>query len=119
VGSATTNEGTSRPLIERFDEGAWRVVASPIPSSFGALLGVASVRQGLWAVGWQAEEGGSNRTLTMRLTPRGWRTVPSPNLGGSGNVLLDVDALDTGETWAVGFFQVPGMNRNLALHRCG
>jgi hypothetical protein len=118
VGSATSNEGTSRPLAEEFDGEEWRVAATPIPSPFGALIGASGVRQGLWAVGWQAEEGGSNRTLTMRLTPRGWRTVPSPSVGNSGNLLLDVDALDTGETWAVGFFQVPGMNRNLALHRC-
>jgi hypothetical protein len=118
VGSATSDEGTSRPLAELFEAGAWRVAATPIPSSFGALLGASGVRQGMWAVGWQAEEGGSNRTLTMRLTPRGWRTVPSPSVGNSGNLLLDVAALDSGETWAVGFFQVPGMNRNLALHRC-
>jgi hypothetical protein len=119
VGSATSNEGTSRPLVEAFDNGRWRVEATPMPSAYGALLGAAGIGRGLWAVGWQQEEGGSNGTLTMRLTPRGWRTVPSPNVGASGNLLLDVDALDPGEAWAVGFFQVPGTNRNLSLHRCG
>jgi hypothetical protein len=118
VGRVRVDDFTARTMVERWDGHAWIVDPSPAPGGSAELLGVAAAGPHLWASGWYQEEGGSQRTLTLRSGPKGWKVIPSPNAGELGNLLLAVSSGPSGDVWSVGFAQRPGVNKTLTEHRC-
>jgi hypothetical protein len=118
MGHLRIDDFTTRTLTQRWNGRAWEIVESPTPGSSGQLLGAVAAGPHVWAVGSFSDVGSDARTLTMRYGAHGWKVVPSPNVGALGNMVLDADAGPDDELWAVGFFQRPGRNHTLAMHRC-
>ena len=68
----------------------------------------------VWAVGY-SKAGGAYKTLVERWNGTQWSIVPSPNVGTSHNVLVDVDALRSDLAWAVGYYREGSLRRTLLL----
>jgi len=87
-------------------------------SASNALNGVAMVSSDLaWAVG-SYSDGTGDHTLIERWNGTGWRVVPSPDPGGSGNDdQLAAVAADSGtDAWAVGDWNNGVYSRALIEH---
>ncbi len=67
-----------------------------------------------WAVGNIGVAEKANQTLTERFNGSAWSVVPSPN-DGTGNNALNSVSMIPGAGWAVGYAQVSGNYRPLAL----
>jgi hypothetical protein len=110
--------GTSAGFAAAFDDGRWRTFTRRSVGTGDSLSGVAAFAGGAWAVGSYVEDR-VERTLIERGGDDGWRRVPSPNVGGRDNHLLDVTALPTGEAWAVGSTtDAEGREAPLIQHYC-
>jgi hypothetical protein len=95
--------GPERPLIERWNGSAWRIVASPHPRATSQLSGVAVLsRRNAWAVG-SSNLPSHARTLIEHWNGTRWRIVPSRITVAHGNgELSGVAAVSPGNVWAVG-----------------
>ena len=58
-------------------------------------------------------------SLTARWTGQAWQVIPSPNPGVFYNDLNGVVALAANDVWSVGFYDVQGNWKTLALHYDG
>jgi hypothetical protein len=123
VGRSRNAAEPVRTLIEKKTSSGWTRVTSPQPGTGDrALYGVDDVSAtDLWAVGFQTVFGVS-RNLVVHRTTGNWRAVSVPNVGDTShrNELAGVDALSSGEVWAVGDHSGPSGNPHvLVLHACG
>jgi hypothetical protein len=85
--------------------GSWSVVSTGSTNRpIEVLVAVAAAGTGTaWAVGSTAEANGTtDRTMIQRWNGSSWTTVTSPNPDPLRSELYGVDALATGEAWAVG-----------------
>jgi hypothetical protein len=99
--------------ILRFDGAAWSQSANV--RGGGVLLGIASVSANdVWAVGYRPGGEGTTRALVSRFDGRSWKVVEGPAVPGS-EVLTGVDALPDGSVLAVGYKDVAGGRRTLAI----
>jgi hypothetical protein len=93
----------SRPLIEHWNGGSWRVLAS---RGGGELLAVTALSPNdVWAVGDTAKDAG-DRSLTRAQFWDGasWKVVPTPSPDRSLNQLAGVSAMSSMDVWAVGSY---------------
>jgi hypothetical protein len=93
--------GTSAGFAAAFDGEDWTTFDRRTLGTGDSLSGVAAFAGGAWAVGSYVEDR-VERTLIERGDASGWRRVPSPDIPGRDNHLLDIAALPSGEAWAVG-----------------
>jgi hypothetical protein len=99
--------------ILRYDGTAWSQAANV--RGGGVLLGIAAVSPtDVWAVGYRPGGEGSTRAIVSRFDGRSWRVVTGPAVPGS-DVLTGVDALPDGAVLAVGYKDVAGGRRTLAI----
>src|ERR1700730_11358503 len=92
-------------LTQHWNGTNWSVVPSPQVNTFSYLYGVAAVAANdVWAVGYDAQNGGSpvNSTLILHWNGTNWTVVPSPN-PAAYNRLFEVRAVSANDIWAVGF----------------
>jgi hypothetical protein len=84
---------------------AWRVVASPNPSTYGnVLFGVAATSPGdVWAVGTYYDANFTAQTLIEHWDGNAWTISSSPSPGSTGNQLNAVAALAPSDAWTVGY----------------
>ena len=109
VGSAWDGSGPPRPIIERWDGAAWRLVPGPAVQE-GELSGVVGVSPTeAWAVG---RSGG--RTLIVRWDGVDWSAMDAPSPGVNDR-LIGVSVLPSGEAWAAGTSNDTSRERTLAL----
>jgi len=117
VGTAVS--GTRRTLILHWNGTRWAKVASPNPGGSGQdhfleSVAASSSRRAV-AVGSFGRIL-AHKNLIMAWNGHRWKTVPSPNLG-STNDLIGVGAGSAGNAWAVGTANfMPSMA--VALHCC-
>jgi hypothetical protein len=123
VGSSFTDFGegiVSQTLIEHWDGAAWAIVPSPNGLDSDSLLGVsATSADDVWAVGSQVDnspEGNTSYALAEHWDGTSWTIDPTPQVGTSGDNLLDVVALSPTDVWAVGVASDNGRGRTLTLH---
>ena len=90
----------------------FRVQTSPSPNVIGNTINAVAALSvnDAWAVGYQNDNNlNDSRSLTMHWNGVAWKTIPSPNPGGTpacnnqANVLNAVTAIATNDVWAVGF----------------
>jgi hypothetical protein len=116
-----------KTLTMHWDGVAWRVVASPNPSTTdqNILQDVSSTSTGggsylgsTWAVGYYLDSGGRERTLAMRWDTSQWTVIPSPNVGTDHNTLGGVAGMSSVDVWAVGNYVDPtsSMYHTLTMH---
>ncbi|MEO6457118.1 MAG: hypothetical protein ABIO92_02425 [Chloroflexia bacterium] len=104
VGERQVN-GVGQTLILRFRDKNWALFPSPNPGMlFNALGGVAALASNdVWAVGAYANADGTGaKSLVLHWDGKEWKIIPSPNPGGSGNLLYSISALAPDDIWAVG-----------------
>jgi hypothetical protein len=68
VGSYANSSGPSQTLYEQWNGSKWAVVSSPGPGTYANVLnGVANIvgSKTMWAVGYNSDSSGENRTLAM------------------------------------------------------
>jgi Carboxypeptidase regulatory-like domain len=107
-------EAGSETFTVHWNGSAWRQVRSPT-TGFSSFKDVSATPSGeVWAVG-----DSTNGTLTARWTGSRWRVVPSPAPGPFFNDLNGVVVLAANDVWAVGFYDVQGDWKTLALHYDG
>jgi len=98
------------PLVEHWNGFAWKPITSG-PRD-GLLHGIDALSPlAIWAVGTQGMMTlgpASEDALIERLQGSRWRTVPAPRAKWVNENLLAVDAVSSGEAWAVGSVDVPG-----------
>jgi hypothetical protein len=110
-----------RTLVERWDGAEWSIARTPNTNKrLNELRGVAAISSSdAWAVGF-ASSGSlpDQTTLVLRWNGSSWRIVPSPSPGVGGlNELHAVDAIASGDAWAVGeYTPSPGYSRALVEH---
>jgi hypothetical protein len=99
--------GKGRPLIERWNGTAWKVVSSPAPTAGGGLNGVAAVSaSNIWAVGSYTDLSiGKTLTLIEHWNGTSWQIVSSGN-PGSYNILHAVATISTGQAVVAGEYTV-------------
>lgn len=106
----------NQPLIERWDGGAWQVVAGPaLPSgAFGGELHsvVALSQTDAWAVGDYTASNHTIRTLIMHWNGTAWQVAASPDTWGS---LASVAATGPHDVRAVGHIAIEDGNNQHAL----
>jgi hypothetical protein len=73
-----------KPLIERWDGTAWRIVDNPTPAGaietrLNAIATIPGAKQ-LWAVGLWRGPAGYGQPLIERWDGAAWQTVPNPSL---------------------------------------
>lgn len=118
VGSFSRSDGIERPLIERWDGNAWRVIASPAPSGAGrsvlsAITRIPGTNQ-LWALGTTSTSRdpsvSEDQVLAERWDGSAWHLVTGPALpqGTQGCMLQGVVALSPTDAWAVGSYSTSG-----------
>jgi hypothetical protein len=115
VGSYAAH-GRTWPLVQRLNNGTWRIVTAPSGTRGGTLHGVVALsRTAAFAVGSQGAASGSatiQRTLVERWGGMAWRTVASSNQGTRDNVLSAVSSVGT-RVIAVGRFRSGSHNQTL------
>lgn len=115
-----TDLNEAKTLTEHWNGTAWAVVPSPNPnpgrcSQPGNVLTGVSALSGadVWAVGFsnQDQEGCSQyKPLILNWNGASWRAIPNPPLSNNGsNVLNGVAALASGNVYAVGYQNTPGV----------
>lgn len=106
----------NQPLIERWDGGAWQVIATPaLPSGAfgGELRGVVALSPtDAWAVGDYTASNHTIRTLIMHWNGAAWQVVASPDTWGS---LASVAAAGPHDVRAVGHIAIGDGNNQHAL----
>lgn len=118
VGSFSGSDDIERPLIERWDGSAWRVVASPAPpgpgrSVLSAITRIPGTNQ-LWALGTSSMSRDPNvtedRVLVERWDGAAWHLVLGLALpqGTQGCMVQGVVALSPTDAWAVGSYGASG-----------
>jgi hypothetical protein len=116
-----TSAGDYLTLILHWDGSSWRQVPSKNPggvSQPNLLWGVAATsRSNAWAVG-SYSNGTARQTLIEHWDGTRWRTVPSPNPGGSSrdNQLVSVTATSRSNAWAVGSYFDGSLSQPLIEH---
>jgi hypothetical protein len=109
VGAAGTNTFTVH-----WNGTRWQRVAGP-GLAFSSFKAVSATSAGeVWAVGDSADG-----SLTARWTGQAWQVVPSPNPGVFYNDLNGVVVLAANDVWSVGFYDVQGDWKTLAVHYDG
>ena len=119
------NIGTvTQTLIVHWNGSSWKKVASPDPGGpahLNLLNGVAATSaSNAWAVGGYAKSS-AEQTLIVHWNGTAWKTVPSPDPGGSSrfNDLSGIAASSAGNAWAVGDYADSGLAiQTLAVHCC-
>jgi hypothetical protein len=107
-------EAGSETFTVHWNGSNWRRVRSPT-TGFSSFKDVSATPSGeVWAVG-----DSTDGTLTARWTGSRWRVVPSPAPGPFFNDLNGVLVLAANDVWAVGFYDVQGHWKTLALHYDG
>jgi hypothetical protein len=98
--------GRTQPLIEHWDGVAWSIVPSPeTTGTYDWLFDVAAVSpDSVWAVGMKDL---GQTTLVEHWDGSTWVVANSPNIGND-SALYAVDALPSGEMWAVGGYHADG-----------
>lgn len=106
----------NQPLIERWDGGAWHVVAGPaLPSGAfgGELRGVVALSPtDAWAVGDYTASNHTIRTLIMHWNGISWQVAASPDTWGS---LTSVAAAGAHDVRTVGHIAIGDGNNQHAL----
>jgi len=106
----------NQPLIERWDGGAWHVVAGPtLPSGAfgGELRGVVALSPtDAWAVGDYTASNHTIRTLIIHWNGTAWQVAASPDTWGS---LASVAATGPHDVRAVGHIAIEDGNNQHAL----
>lgn len=115
---------TAWPGIATGTTSPWTVVPSPNPGELASYLEavVPLSSTSAWAVGaWYREATSTPGTLTEYWNGSAWRVVPSPNATDGYNELFGVDALSSGNVWAVGYSNIAnfGSERTLILRWTG
>jgi hypothetical protein len=122
------SEHLSKTLIERWNGSTWAVVRSPNPDpDFGTgyavnneLFGVHAISSSdAWAVGETMDQYSTfSQALALHWDGERWRNarIPTP---GRYSTLYDVAASGPDDVWAVGVYDVEGLQRNLILHYDG
>jgi hypothetical protein len=117
VGQSRSADGSSvSTLVEHFDGGGWRVVASPSPTPQSWLSGVAVGGGEVWAVGVRVD-GFTNHTLIVHGVKGQLGALPSPNRGSGDNILEGVAVTDRA-AWAVGSDQGLIKGESIVLSTC-
>jgi hypothetical protein len=123
VGSAfIVNLSQNQTLIEHWNGTRWSVVQSPDTSRlYGNELEAVAVASSddVWAVGWAATDvtGEFTNTLIEHWNGVAWSIVPSPNLNGAmENILQGVTVVAPNDVWAVGYARVDSQFVLLTLH---
>jgi hypothetical protein len=112
------------PLAEHWDGTSWSVVDTPEPASDSVLRDVVPLPSGeAWAVGYKNIGNAPTRTLVLHWDGTSWRTIKSPSPSRNPfygeNNLYGVDALPSGEAWAVGYRFTRRGYQALILHWTG
>ncbi len=114
----------AQTLIVHWNGSSWKKVASPDPggpSRLNLLNGVAATSaSNAWAVGGYASSS-AEQTLIVHWNGTAWKTVPSPDPGGSSrlNDLSGIAASSAGNAWAVGDYADSALAiQTLAVHCC-
>jgi hypothetical protein len=106
----------NQPLIERWNDGAWHIVAGPaLPSGAfgGELRGVVALSPtDAWAVGDYTASNHTIRTLIMHWDGIAWQVAASPDTWGS---LASVAAAGARDVRAVGHIAIGDGNNQHAL----
>jgi hypothetical protein len=100
----------ARPLVERFDDGAWRTVDLPhaAGSRWTDLFGVTAADGTVWAVGTFVDPAsGNNETLILRGEDDEWTVSHGPNPGSGSNILGGIASVGD-RLWAVGTYEDGG-----------
>ena len=94
---------------------AWSLVSAPNPGGKATFFtDIDGQGDDLWAVGSTKDWRLPTRTLAERLTPEGWRVVPTPNRNARDNMYMGVEYVSQTEVWAVGVAETKdGGSRNL------
>jgi hypothetical protein len=107
-------EAGSDTFTAHWNGTAWQRIRSPA-IAFSSFKSVSATPSGeVWAVG-----DSGNNTLTARWTGQSWEVVPSPAPGFVFNELHGVVVLAANDVWAIGFYDVQGDWKTLALHYDG
>lgn len=118
VGQTDDAVAGSRPLIERFVDGAFTNVSLPASagSIFTSLWGVTESDDTVWAVGtFEDVASGNNEPLILRGDGGKFSVVNGPNpSGGAGSDLLAGVAAIGDTVWAVGLYDTGGNRLTLA-----
>jgi hypothetical protein len=101
-------EGRYEPLAEHWDGTSWTIVDTPDIASDSVLSDVVQVSGGeAWAVGTTNLQNHPTRSLILHWDGTGWALTKSPSPSKDPfygeNPLYAVDALPSGEAWAVGY----------------
>jgi hypothetical protein len=103
-----TSTGQYRTLTQHWDGTQWSIIPSPDPGYNNFLHGVAAISANdVWAVGsYSFPTYGGQHLLTLHWDGTQWSSVANPDPGGNyTNFLSAVDAVSTGDVWAVGFWR--------------
>jgi hypothetical protein len=120
VGWYLNGTGSRRPLIERWNGLAWKVVPIPGVGTGDNFLWSVNAASGAnaWTVGW-SQSGTGNQTILEHWDGTAWKRVASPDPGGSSgdnNTLWGVAGKDCASAWAVGYYSDAAGTHALALH---
>jgi hypothetical protein len=104
VGYYVNSHYRQRTLIERYENGSWRVIPSPDPGQGGDILyGVAAVSgTDAWAVGGQEDAAAVWHPLIEHWDGSSWSALPAPDPNGGGNLLYAVTARSSTQVYAAG-----------------
>ncbi|HMA36790.1 MAG TPA: hypothetical protein VKY74_20210 [Chloroflexia bacterium] len=96
----------------------WQAYPIPAPVPEDTLLdGLAALAPNdIWAVGDYTTSFTGSHTLIEHWNGTAWKIVPSPNPGSELNTLVGIRARTPSDIWAVGYFQINGMDHSLTLH---
>jgi len=95
----------SHTLVEHWNGSSWSVVTSPnAGSGDNALNGISALSPtNAWSVGYYANSGGEQQTLTEQWNGSSWSVVSSPASGSLPNNFNSVVAISTHDVLASGY----------------
>jgi hypothetical protein len=97
----STDTGTPRALIERWNGSAWKTQTAPAVGASSELSGVAALSPtNAWAVG--TVDNGPDQGFVLHWNGTAWSQKTSPNPGATDNDLFAVAAVSASNVWAVG-----------------
>jgi hypothetical protein len=102
VGTTEDALGSIHPLIERWDDGAWSIVASPDSSLQSSNLQAVSAisKNDVWAVGNFLNDQNQEQALIEHWNGDVWEIVPdAPSVSGELN---SISAIAKDDIWSVG-----------------
>jgi hypothetical protein len=112
-------------LAEHWNGHAWKIIASPNPSSSiysDELHGVTTESpSNAWATGEKVNgDTGAEKTLILHWNGRAWRPVPSGNPGASyvSEHLMAIAGTSCSNLWAVGYYQRSALSSRPTTVRC-